>query len=553
MPSIPPSAAAAVAVAVAVAEPPRTRAWWGDRPVAAKVLTAVGAASAVAVVIGVTGLQALAGEAAASQRMYSEDVLGIDGVSALINDLQTVAVAQRDAVLAASGAEITAALQRVQDARGAFDADLQSYLELDHPASAEADLQQIQATFTQASQVEDTLLTSLAQAHDQAGWLAVHESQVAPLFSQALTGLIEMEELASSDAARSAQAAEDESARQRTFVIVVLVAGVLLALAVGFAVARSLARNVRKVEHVAQALAAGDLTRTSGLTTRDELGRMGAAIDEAMGQLRSVMATVVASSSTVAASAEELSASAAQISASAEETSAQVNVVSGAAEEVSRSVSTVSAGAEEMNAAILEISRSANEAAQVAAQAVAEAATTNATVVKLGDSSREIGEVVKVITSIAAQTNLLALNATIEAARAGEAGKGFAVVANEVKELSEETAKATEDIARRVEAIQGDTTGAVSAIGRISEIIGSINDYQLTIASAVEEQTATTNEMSRSIQEGAQGTTQIAENVTGVSQAAEQTNQALSQTRIAVDELSRLATDLRASVSHFSF
>jgi methyl-accepting chemotaxis protein len=547
MPTIPPSAAAAVA------EPPRTRAWWGDRPVAAKVLTAVGAASAVAVVIGVTGLQALAGEAAASQRMYSEDVLGIDGVSALINDLQTVAVAQRDAVLAASGAEITAALQRVQDARGAFDADLQSYLELDHPASAEADLQQIQATFTQASQVEDTLLTSLAQAHDQAGWLAVHESQVAPLFSQALTGLIEMEELASSDAARSAQAAEDESARQRTFVIVVLVAGVLLALAVGFAVARSLARNVRKVEHVAQALAAGDLTRTSGLTTRDELGRMGAAIDEAMGQLRSVMATVVASSSTVAASAEELSASAAQISASAEETSAQVNVVSGAAEEVSRSVSTVSAGAEEMNAAILEISRSANEAAQVAAQAVAEAATTNATVVKLGDSSREIGEVVKVITSIAAQTNLLALNATIEAARAGEAGKGFAVVANEVKELSEETAKATEDIARRVEAIQGDTTGAVSAIGRISEIIGSINDYQLTIASAVEEQTATTNEMSRSIQEGAQGTTQIAENVTGVSQAAEQTNQALSQTRIAVDELSRLATDLRASVSHFSF
>jgi methyl-accepting chemotaxis protein len=551
MPSIPPSAAAAVAVAVA--EPPRTRAWWGDRPVAAQVLPAVGAASAVAVVIGVTGLQALAGEAAASQRMYSEDVLGIDGVSALINDLQTVAVAQRDAVLAASGAEITAALQRVQDARGAFDADLQSYLELDHPASAEADLQQIQATFTQASQVEDTLLTSLAQAHDQAGWLAVHESQVAPLFSQALTGLIEMEELASSDAARSAQAAEDESARQRTFVIVVLVAGVLLALAVGFAVARSLARNVRKVEHVAQALAAGDLTRTSGLTTRDELGRMGAAIDEAMGQLRSVMATVVASSSTVAASAEELSASAAQISASAEETSAQVNVVSGAAEEVSRSVSTVSAGAEEMNAAILEISRSANEAAQVAAQAVAEAATTNATVVKLGDSSREIGEVVKVITSIAAQTNLLALNATIEAARAGEAGKGFAVVANEVKELSEETAKATEDIARRVEAIQGDTTGAVSAIGRISEIIGSINDYQLTIASAVEEQTATTNEMSRSIQEGAQGTTQIAENVTGVSQAAEQTNQALSQTRIAVDELSRLATDLRASVSHFSF
>ena len=533
--------------------PVRTRAWWGDLSVATKVLTAVGAASAVAAVIGVTGLQALASEAAASERMYHEDVLGIDGISALINDVQSVAVAQRDAVLADTAAEITEALDRVTQARADFDTDLQSYLALDHPAQTQQAITDITDTFAQAGQLDDSLLTSLAQAHDQASWLSVHQSQVDPLLDDALAGLADLEQMESADAAASAQATEDESARQRTFAIAVLVAGVLLALAVGFGIARSLARNVRKVEVVAEALAAGDLTRTSGLTTRDELGRMGAAIDDAMGQLRTVMATVVASSSTVAASAEELSASAAQISASAEETSVQVNVVSGAAEEVSRSVSTVSAGAEEMNAAILEISRSANEAAQVAATAVAEAATTNATVVKLGDSSRAIGEVVKVITSIAAQTNLLALNATIEAARAGEAGKGFAVVANEVKELSEETAKATEDIARRVEAIQGDTSGAVAAIGRISEIIGSINDYQLTIASAVEEQTATTNEMSRSIQEGAQGTTQIAENVTGVSQAAEQTNQALSQTRIAVDELSHLATELRSSVAHFSF
>ncbi|MBB3677628.1 methyl-accepting chemotaxis protein [Modestobacter versicolor] len=546
MPSTPPSGAAPDA-------PVRQAAWWGDRSVATKVLTAVGAASAVAVVIGVTGLSALESEAAASQRIYTQDVLGIDGISALVNDLQNVAVAQRDAVLAGTPTEIGTALDRVQQARADFDADLQAYLALEHPAEAEEAIGEIQATFAQASEVEDRLLTSLAQAHDQAGWLAVHESQVAPLVTDALTGLLELEELESADAGASAQAAADESARQRTFSLVVLVVGVLLALAVGLAVARNLAANVRRVERVAEALATGDLTRTSGLTTRDELGRMGAAIDEAMGRLRTVMSTVVASSSTVAASAEELSASAAQISASAEETSVQVNVVSGAAEEVSRSVATVSAGAEEMNVAIMEIARSANEAAQVAATAVAEAATTNATVVQLGDSSREIGEVVKVITSIAAQTNLLALNATIEAARAGEAGKGFAVVANEVKELSEETARATEDIARRVEAIQGDTGGAVDAISRISEIIGSINDYQLTIASAVEEQTATTTEMSRSIQEGALGTTQIAENVSGVSQAAEQTNQALSQTRIAVDELSRLATDLRASVSHFSF
>jgi methyl-accepting chemotaxis protein len=332
-----------------------------------------------------------------------------------------------------------------------------------------------------------------------------------------------------------------------------LAAGLLGVLALAWWVSGRMVGGLHRLRDTAVAMAAGDLTRSSGVRRADEVGDTAVALDEALGTLRATMASVVGSADAVAASSEQLSGSAAQISASAEQTSAQSGAVSGAADEVSRSVATVAAGAEEMSASIREIAQNANEAARVAAEAVAEAEATNATITKLGVSSKEIGDVVKVITSIAEQTNLLALNATIEAARAGEAGKGFAVVANEVKELAQETARATEDIARRVEAIQADTTGATEAIGRIGTVIGQINDYQLTIASAVEEQTATTNEMSRSVAEAAGGATEIAATITGVSAAAGTTNQALGQTRVAVDELARMAGDLHGTVRRFTF
>src|SRR5262249_33003978 len=167
------------------------------------------------------------------------------------------------------------------------------------------------------------------------------------------------------------------------------------------------------------------------------------------------------------------------------------------------------------------IAKNATEAAKVASEALKAATLTNSTMTKLGDSSAEIGQVIKVITSIAQQTNLLALNATIEAARAGEAGKGFAVVANEVKELAKQTAKATEDISHRIAAIQVDAKGAVEAIKTISGIIGQVNDISATIATAVEEQSATTNEMSRSVSEAAKGSGEVAKNITGVAQAAQ--------------------------------
>lgn len=251
---------------------------------------------------------------------------------------------------------------------------------------------------------------------------------------------------------------------------------------------------------------------------------------------------------TLAGAARELTAVSEHMAANAEETAAQAGVASAAAEQVSRNVSTVAIGTEEMGASIKEIAKSANEAARVATTAVKIAEKTNSTVAKLGESSAEIGNVVKTITGIAQQTNLLALNATIEAARAGEAGKGFAVVANEVKELAKQTAHATEDISRKIEAIQSDARGAVEAIRQIGSVINQINDIQNTIATAVEEQTATTGEISRNIAEAASGSSEIALNITGVAQAARSTTEGASDTKHSADELTRMALSLQQLV-----
>ena len=260
-----------------------------------------------------------------------------------------------------------------------------------------------------------------------------------------------------------------------------------------------------------------------------------------------------ANANSMASAAQELTAVSQSLAANAEQTSNQANVVSAASEQVSKNVQTVSTSAEEMSASIKEIAKNAGEAAKIATAAVKVAENTNVTVNKLGESSTEIGNVIKTITSIAQQTNLLALNATIEAARAGEAGKGFAVVANEVKELAKETARATEDIGQKIEAIQTGTKGAVQAIVEITSIISQISDISNTIASAVEEQTATTNEITRNVSEAAKGTTEIAQNIVGVATAAKSTTSGASDTQRSASDLSRMASELQKLVGQFKY
>lgn len=246
----------------------------------------------------------------------------------------------------------------------------------------------------------------------------------------------------------------------------------------------------------------------------------------------------------LAASSEELSAVSTQMKNNSEETSNQANVVSAAAEEISKSLQTVSTNTLEFNKSINEIAKNTSEATRVALQAVKTAGETTEIIKLLGESSNEIGNIVKVITSIAQQTNLLALNATIEAARAGEAGNGFAVVANEVKELSKSTAKATDDISHKIEVIQDHTKNAVNAIAEISAIINQINEAQNTIASAIEEQSITTNEIGRNVSEAAKGGAEIAQNITNVAQVALSTTSGAIDSQKAAAELAKMAIEL---------
>ena len=315
---------------------------------------------------------------------------------------------------------------------------------------------------------------------------------------------------------------------------------------------RIVIRPIRTCAEFAARIAAKDLALEAMVVqSGDELGQAMMALNTMKNNLHEIIQQISSTAEHVASSSAELSATDQQISANSEETSAQARVVSESAQKVSQNLQGVSAGAEQMSTTIQSIASNTHEAATIARKGVQNAQAANAEVSKLGESSVEIGEVVKVITSIAEQTNLLALNATIEAARAGEAGKGFAVVANEVKELAMQTAKATEDIGHKITTIQVDTKGAVEAIGSITSVITQVSDISGTIATAVEEQSATTREMTRNVTEAARGSDEITTNIAGVAEAARGTANSAHESQKAAEDLAQMASQLRGLVEQF--
>ena len=315
----------------------------------------------------------------------------------------------------------------------------------------------------------------------------------------------------------------------------------------------ALQRRVDDILATVAAVAAGDLTVTIADEGEDATAAIRRGLRLLVGDLRQSIAAIAGHAQTLGAASEELTTVSEQMATNAEQTYSQASSAARSSERVSNNVDTVAMGAEEFSTSIREVASSASEASRVAAHAVTIAAEANENMVKLSESSGAIGQVIRTITAIAQQTKMLALNATIEAARAGDAGRGFAVVANEVKELAKETSGATEDISRRIVAIQSDTSRALAALDEITRTINDINDIQQTIASSVEEQTATAAEIGRNVADAARGSSDIASNIAQVSEAAQSTTEAARSSRESAIGLASMAADLQGLVGKFSY
>ena len=381
----------------------------------------------------------------------------------------------------------------------------------------------------------------------------IAENDLEPLFAEHKQAIAQVINLANERNAAIEQATAGSVSNRLMLVSVLACFLTVIIGGVSIWIVRGITRPLSRTVQVLERVSSGDLRSRLEVRSKDELARMGLALNEALESMSHTLEAIDLTAEKLALASTRAATVSHNLSSASEETSAQAGVVSAAAEEVSSGIQTVSAGSEEMSATIGEIARNAQKAVSVADDAVRRADQTSTTIAQLRQNSDEIGEVVRIITSIAAQTNLLALNATIEAARAGDAGKGFAVVAHEVKELANGTAKLTDDITKKIETIRRSTGEASSAVNEIGVVIRRISEYQGSIASAVEEQTATTTENSRNLCEVARGSAEIARIVTELASATQLTSHEATETLHASEELSELSAELKRNVGRFQF
>jgi methyl-accepting chemotaxis protein len=529
-------------------------AWYNDRRIRTKMLTSVlvlmlGAFTIVG--LAIPGLNQAAAEA---------EVARSQGVKALVALGRVHQQEIKDRLLIANyaladGPEGRAAV--LADIRES-DAELDTWAATYNEAEAKDEgngqdaWDEFETAWASFRQVRDTVLIPLADRGDVAGFVKAHAAQAKPVISVAADAL-DREELSREKIADQAVArAVAKVADTKRLIIVAALVGAAMGGALALLMVRTITAGLAEVGRVIGALANGDLTQRTAVHARDDIGVMSASLNDSLDAIVDVVKVLDGTAGSLASAAEEMSAVTTEMASSAQSQSQQSADSAAAAEQVSANVQTVAAATEEMSASVGEIAHSANEAARVGQSAVTLTSSSAQIVTSLGESSTQIGSVVATIEAIAEQTNMLALNATIEAARAGEHGRGFEVVAREVKDLARETAKATQEIQGRVASIQEDAAAAVSVISQVDGVVAQINDYQMTIASAVEEQTATTNEMSRNISDAATGTAGIAQNVAASASAQADNAAGVSQVRAAASEVAQMSATLRAAVDRFT-